>query len=304
MRTFGAAVLMVAAAILACLAVVGSSVDRLAHTAGPLRQIAGGLPSDPAVRAALPSAATHAVVGAIPAGIFVPDALRAPLERASERAVKAALDTPGFQGAWLESIDASRMGYVERLEQVHSGTREAASAVLELGPLASLAAGGLRSAADDAGLGFLLGALPTDITASVPLAIPGTGPEASARTAMAVSWSANWAWAALAAVVLALAGLALARPRNRGWVVVLGGLVVCLGAVGLLVVASSVGPDTVSVAGGQDPAAALGDVVTARVLDGVSGYVGATAVPALVGGAVAVVVGGVMRLLVGRSRNG
>ncbi|HXD27957.1 MAG TPA: hypothetical protein VN621_04270 [Arthrobacter sp.] len=294
---------MVAAAVLACLAVAGSSVDRLAHTAGPVRQIAGDLPGDPAVRAALPPAAAHAVVSAVPAGIFIPDALRAPLERASERAVKAALDSPGFEEAWLASVDASRRGYVERLEQVRAGTRDVAPAVLELGPLASLAADGLQSAADDAGLGFLLGALPTDITASVPLALPGTGPEASARTATAVSLSSSWAWAALGAILLALAGLALARPRNRGWVVVLGGLVVCLGAMGLLAVATAIDPDTVSVAGRRGPAAALGDVVTARVLNGLSGYVGAAAVPTLVGGAVAVVVGGVMRLLVGRSPN-
>ncbi|WP_372698033.1 hypothetical protein [Arthrobacter sp. JSM 101049] len=303
MRTAGSALLMIMAALLACAAVAGSAVDRLAHTAGPVRRIAGDLPRDEAVRTALPAVLAHAVRSGVPAGIFVPDALEGPLERASAHAVDAALDSPGFQDAWLASLDASREAYVDRLEEVRAGSRDTAEVTLELGPLASHGVADLKKAAGDVGLGFLIDSLQTDITASVPLAFPVTDAAGSARIATVVWLSAAWAWAALGAVVLAIAGFIMAHPRRRGWSLVLGGLVVCLGAVGLLTIAAGLLPDAAPVPVGQDPAAGLAAAAQARVMEGLSDYVTGWAVPALVGGGVVVVVGGVMRLLVGRPRN-
>lgn len=303
MRTFVAVVLMVAAALLACCAVAGSSVNQLAHAAGPAREIAGSLPQDEAVRAALPPVVTKALADGIPAGLGIPDAVRGPLEQATSRAVAAALDHPGFDDAWLKGIDTSRREYVARLGQVHSGERDTAPAVLELGPLASLGVAGLKDAVSGMGLGFLVGMLPTEVSASVPLDVPGTDASGSARLATMVWLSAGWAWAAVGAAALAVVAVATARPRGRGPVVALGGLVVCLAASGLLAIAAGIVPDGAPSVADPDPDSALAAAVTAQVLQGLSDYIVRWAVPTLVGGAAAVALGGVMRLLVGRPRN-
>lgn len=306
-RTAASALLMVLATLLAFAAVAGSAVDRLAHTAGPAREIAGSLPQDDAVREALPPLVLHSILDQLPAGVPVPSALEDVLERASARAVTAVLDSSGFQPAWMASIDASREAYVDRLEAVRTGKAETAPVVLELGPLATQGVQRLKDGADGLGLGMLAGALPTDVEASVEFDVPGIGPEASARIATLV-WAAGfWGWAAAVAALAAVAAILLARPRARGPVLVLGGLLTCAWAIILLnapgqwVPADGGAPAPQS---GQTPGALLGEAVRAHASSVVGGRLETAGILSLVAGGAVLVLGVVIRLIEDRRRNG
>lgn len=298
-RSTGSVVLMILSALLAFGAVTGSYVDRLANTAEPARQIAGGLPAEPDIRAALPQEMIDGIRDALPTDIELPQVLATPLHRASERAVDVVLDSKGFQPAWLESIDQSRQLYVDRLAAVSDGSAQTAPATLELGPVVDLGIDGLKDATPGVGLGLVIDSLGQGITTSVPLDLSSSDPGVAQRVAMTVALAGAWGWAAVGSALLALASLLLALPRSRGGVVVLGGLVVCLWSVALLVVAARIAPQ-----GGAGPSAGLGTLAGARILTGLSDQVHGVAVASVVGGAIVVVAGVVTRLLVGRRPNG
>lgn len=298
-RSTGPVVLMILSALLACGAVTGSYVERLAHTAKPARQIAGGLPADQDIRAALPQVMIDGIRDALPGSIELPEMLAEPLNRASARAVDVVLDSEGFQPAWLESIDESRQAYVDRLSAVRSGSAEAAPATLELGPVVGLGIDGLKEAAPGVGLGLVIDSLGKDISTSVPLDLPTSDPAVAQRVATTVWLAGSWGWAAVGSALLALMALVLARPWTRGGIVALGGVVVCLWSAALLVLATGIAPE-----GAAEASAGLGAVAGSRVMTGLSQQVHGLGISSLIGGGVVLVAGVVTRLLVGRRRNG
>ncbi|MDN6170005.1 MAG: hypothetical protein L0J68_03095 [Micrococcaceae bacterium] len=299
MRSIGPVVLMILSALLAGGAVTGSSIDRIAHTAGPAREIAGGLPTDQDVRDALPQVMIDGIHEALPGSIEVPEMLVEPLNKASARAVEVVLDSEGFEPAWLESIDESRQAYVDRLSAVRNGAAETAPATLELGPVVDLGVEGLKEAAPGVGLGLVIDSLGQDITASVPLDLPSADPTVAQRVATTVWLAGSWGWAAVGSAILALAGLVLARPRSRGGVVALGGAVVCLWSAALLILAERLAPD-----GAVQASEGLGAVAGSRIMTGLAEQVQGVGTASLVGGVVVLIGGVVIRLLVGRGRNG
>lgn len=310
MRTAVSTLLMILASLLVLGAVSGSLVDRMAHTPGPARNVAASLPHDEAVRAALPPLVLHGIVDQLPGGMQVPQALEGVLERASEKAVTAVLDSSGFQPAWIASVEASRVAYVDRLEAVRNGEAATATATLELGPLATQGVKRLSSDADGLGLGLLAGALPTQVDASVELDLPGTDPADSPRIARVV-WAAGfWGWALALAVVAAVASLWCARPRRRGPVLALGGLLTCIGALVLLTQPWSAGnagqPVSPSGAGPSLPEAGqlLGTAVKDHVSTVVSSQLESAGILCLIGGGIVVAGGVVIRLIEDRRRNG
>ncbi|PCC24886.1 hypothetical protein CIK75_12090 [Glutamicibacter sp. BW78] len=292
-------VLMILSALLACGAVTGSSVDRLAHTAEPARQIAGGLPADQDIRAALPQVMIDGIRDALPGGIELPEALAEPLNRASARAVDVVLDSDGFQPAWLESIDESREIFVDRLSTVRDGSAKTAPATLELGPVVDLGIGGLKDASPGVGLGLVIDSLGQDIKTSVPLDLPSSDPAVAQRVATTVWLAGFWGWVALGSGLLALGAVVLARPWSRGGVVAVGGIVVCLWSAALLVLATRIAPE-----GAVQASAGLGALAGSKIMTGLSEQVHGVGVSSLVGGAAVLVAGVVIRLLVGRRRNG
>ncbi len=309
-RTAVSTLLMILASVLVLGAVTGSLVDRMAHTEGPTRDIAASLPHDDAVRAALPPLVLHGILDQLPEGMPVPVALDGVLERASDTAVTAVLDSAGFQPAWIASVEESRRAYVDRLEDVRAGRVETAPAVLELGPLATQGVTRLKDGADALGLGMFAGVLPADVKASVQLDLQGTDQAGSQRIATVV-WAAGfWGWALVLAVVAALAALGCARPRARGPVLAVGGLLTCIWAIVLLTHPWSAGPGDLTVAQpGAGPSVSeaaqlLGDAVRANVIRVVNDQLESAAVPCLVGGGIVVVAGVVIRLIEDRRRNG
>ena len=298
-RSTGPVVLMILSALLACGAVTGSYVDRLAHTAEPARQIAGGLPADQDVRAALPQVMIDGIREALPGSIELPEMLAEPLDRASARAVDVVLDSDGFQPAWLESIDESRQAYVDRLSGVRNGSAKTAPATLELGPVVDLGIAGLKEAAPGVGLGLVIDSLGQDITASVPLDLSSSDPAVAQRVATTVWLAGSWGWAAVGSGLLAVAALVLARPWSRGGMVALGGVVVCLWSAALLVLATRIAPD-----GAVEASAGLGTLAGSRIMSGLSEQVHGVGISSLIAGGLVLVAGVVIRLLVGRRRNG
>lgn len=310
MRTAVSTLLMILASLLVLGAVTGSLVDRMAHTPGPARDVAASLPQDEAVRMALPPLVLYGIVDQLPDGLPVPQALEGVLDRASEKAVTAVLDSSGFQPAWIDSVEASRVAYVDRLEAVRNGEAETATATLELGTLATEGVKRLTNDAERLGLGLLAGALPTHVDASVELDLPGTDPAGSLRIARVV-WAAGfWGWALALAVVAALASLWCARPRGRGPVLALGGLLTCIWAIVLLTHPWSAGN------GGQpvlqpgvspsvpEAGQLLGTAVKEHVSTVVSGQLESAGILCLIGGVIVVVAGVVIRLIEDRRRNG
>lgn len=310
MRTAVSTLLMLLASLLVLGAVTGSLVDRMAHTPGPARDVAASLPQDEAIRAALPPLVLQGIVDQLPDGLQVPQALAGVLDRASTKAVTAVLDSSGFQPAWIDSVEASRAEYVHRLEAVRNGEAETATATLELGPLATQGVKRLSNDAEGLGLGLLAGALPTQVDASVELDLPGADAAGSLRIAQLV-WAAEfWGWALALAVVAALAALGCAKPRGRGPVLALGGLLTCIWAIVLLTHPWSAGnggqPVVPSGASPSVPEAGqlLGNAVRDHVSAVVSGQLESAGILCLIGGGIVVVAGVVIRRIEDRRRNG
>ncbi|MCY1159896.1 MAG: hypothetical protein MOP51_2921 [Citricoccus sp.] len=253
MRTVLSLVLAVLAGLLASLALLGARLDALVHTPGPLRQIAGPMSEDPGLRAALPGQVTSLVQENLPDQ--VPSFLQEGLMELVRGAADGLVRDDRFPGAWSQTLEQTRVDWVQRLEAVEAGADGPADATLhlQLAPLAGLgvdrmaesvgmfpggeAAGrAVREGAEQA-LADLQGPATGDDAGASPLAvdlnIPDPAQVSGQRLAQVVSLLPQWPWlvgAALAAGLLAL----LTAPRGRRWgvLVAAGGTAVLAGAIG------------------------------------------------------------------------
>ncbi|MEE1620431.1 hypothetical protein ACQ7DA_04225 [Zafaria sp. J156] len=255
MRTLFSLLLTLIAAVLAAVAVLGSGIDRAANTPEPVRRLAADLAADPGVRAELPGRLVDVVLDQLP--VQIPSLLQPAVEGAVEDAVSGILDDPGFTDAWVEAADASRAGYVERLNQVGAGELDQAELRFELGPLASLGVERLQAAAEGFRLGGLLSGLDPETDVGIDLGVLGQDQARPQTTAEQLALAESWPWAAAVAGLAGLLGLLLAPPGRRGGALVAGGLAGALLAAGLAWWAST-WPSTLAGAVGTTPDADLG----------------------------------------------
>lgn len=228
MRAILASLLMLASATLACLGVAGAFVDGLATTAGPMRGIAGPLAKDPALAEALAPRLVAAITEQVPGQIALPSAAEPLLERAATAAVEKVAAAPGFEDAWLRSIDLTREDYVAQLGMVQEGTADSAGVVLDLGPIVSLGYEQLREAAGAFGLGALVEGVSSDQTVGVDLGVPAEDDPLQRPIAAAVAQAGQWGWYAAGSAAVCL--LALAVAGRRRWLALAFGGAVAGGA--------------------------------------------------------------------------
>jgi hypothetical protein len=253
MRTVLSLVLAVLAGLLAALALAGARIDALVHTPGPLQQIAGPMSEDPALRAAVPEQVTALVQGRLPDQ--VPSFLQEGLLELVQGATDGLVTDDRFPGAWSETLEQTRVDWVERLEAIEAGTGASTDATLhlQLAPLAGLGVDRLSESVEQlpggqaAGRAVRVGAeralrdlqdpaAGNDAGASplvVGLNIPDPGEFSGQRVAQAVSLLPQWPWLAGGAAVAGLLAL-LVAPRGRSWTVLVaaGGTALLAGALG------------------------------------------------------------------------
>lgn len=252
MRTVLSLVLAVLAGLLASLALVGARLDALVHTPGPLQQIAGPMSEDPGLRAALPGQLESLVQENLPDQ--VPSFLQAGLLELAKGAADGLVGDDRFPGAWSQTLELTRVDWVERVEAIETGTTGPADATLhlQLAPLAGLgvdrlsesvemlpggeaAGSAIREGAEQA-LADLQGPAAGDDGASplvVDLNIPDPAEVSGQRLAQVVSLLPQWPWLAGGALVAGLLAL-LTAPRGRRWTVLVaaGGTAALAGAIG------------------------------------------------------------------------
>lgn len=283
-RTAASAILILIAVVLSLLASLGGFVNHVANDPAPAREILGQLPSDPAVSELLPREIGTQLTERIPASLPLPDAFKRVLSDGIAKTTDTLLQDPGFQGAWLATIDASRAGYMEELRAVNAGTATTASLKLDIGPLADATYARVIQALDGSPLGALLPAPGTGPAVDIDTGFPA---EETIKATTLAGWLAlagNWVWFAVAALLTAVISLAVAGKRSRGWVLAAGGALVLIAA-GVL--ALWTGNWANPVEGTDDLQAA----VTRVVLNGLGSQVGALAGWLAVGGGIAVVLG-------------
>jgi hypothetical protein len=253
MRTVLSLVLAVLAGLLASLALVGARADALVHTPGPLQQIAGPMSQDPGLRSALPGQMESLVQENLPDQL--PSFLQAGLLELAKGAADGLVSDDRFPGAWSQTLEQTRVDWVERVEAIGTGDPGPADATLhlQLAPLAGLgvdrlsesvemlpggeAAGrAVREAAGKALAGMQGPAAGDDPGASplvVDLNIPDPAQVSGQRLAQVVSLLPRWPWLAGGAVVAGLLAL-LSAPRGRRWIVLVaaGGTAALAGAIG------------------------------------------------------------------------
>ncbi|MGD6979830.1 MULTISPECIES: hypothetical protein [Citricoccus] len=248
MRTALSLVLAVLAGLLASLALAGARLEALVHTPGPLQRIAGPMSEDPRLRAALPGQVTSLVRENLPAQL--PSFLQEGLMGLVQGAVDGLVHDDRFPDAWAQTLEQTRVDWVERLEAVETGAAGPADATvhLHLAPLADLGVerlsesvemlpGGeavgraVREGAEQA-LGDLQDPVSGDDAGASPLVVdlnvPDPAEVSGQRLAQVVSLLPQWPWLAGGAVAAGLLAL-LTAPRGRRW-----GVLVAAGATAVL----------------------------------------------------------------------
>ncbi|MDI3329616.1 MAG: hypothetical protein QJR09_02630 [Micrococcus sp.] len=257
MRTVLSLVLAVLAGLLAALALAATRIDALVHTPGPLQQIAGPMSRDPDLRAALPGQVTAVVQENLPEEI--PSAFRDGLLTLVQGAADGLVTDDRFPGAWAETLEQTRVDWVQRLEAIEKGAGPGAGGSadatvhLQLAPLAGLgvdrlaesvellpgggvAAREVREGAEQA-LADLRAPAAGDAAGASPLVVdlglPDPQQFSGQRLAQVVSLLPQWPWLAGGAVVAGLLAL-LVAPRGRSWTVLVaaGGTALLAGAAG------------------------------------------------------------------------
>jgi hypothetical protein len=315
LRTVLSLVLAVLAGLLASLALVGSRMEAVVHTPGPLLEIAGPMADDPELLQAIPGTVADVVQGQLPDS--VPSFLQDGVGELVVGAADGLVSDDRFSQAWASVLDDSRTDWVHRLALIHaeegagtagaggeassaagSGTPDGSASTLhlQLSPVVALALDRLEgrlealqggAAAMDA---FRRGA--EDATADgssllvVDLGFPDPDVVSPQALAWVVAWLPRWPWLAGAAVISAVLGLLLA-PRGRGWMVlVVTGVTVALSGLGLWWGLGQLGTDPT--AGGFTD---LARIATDSLVTGLRDYAMPTVVQLAAGGALVTALG-------------
>jgi hypothetical protein len=267
---------------------------------------------DPALRAAVPGQVSAVVRGNLPDQ--VPSFLQEALLELVQGAADGLVTDERFPGAWSETLEQTRVDWVQRLEAIEAGTGESTDATLhlQLAPLAGLGVDRLSESVEQlpggqaAGRAVRVGAeralrdlqdpaAGNDAGASplvVGLNIPDPEEISGRRVAQAVSLLPQWPWLAGGAAVAGLLAL-LVAPRGRRWTVLVaaGGTAVVAGALGWW------GLNRLEVAG----VSGLARIAAQSLTEGVRDYAVPDTVMLMAGGALVVALGVVSGLF---SRSG
>lgn len=226
MRNVLAVLLAALAALSGASAWGGSVIDQALTQPQTLHSTLGPLIDNTDVRAMLSTRVKAQVVERMPGGV-VPKRAEKIVNAAIKKATDAVLDDPQVKQSWLDSLDASRELYVQRVRQ-EGGNAGRVEVVLD--PLATLAAKHVAGALSSSGVKVKA---PTSVTWRLDESISEISPVAGIvvpGTQLVVHQSQYWQIYAIAAVALML--LALLAATRRAIAVVTAGVVG--GAAGLV----------------------------------------------------------------------
>lgn len=286
MRTFLAVPLILLAAALACLAIAGSYLERLAETPEQARAVAGPLSGDPAFLEALAPRLAAVITDRLPDEVAIPDALEPVIEQAAVQALDTIVTDPGFEAAWLKTIDLTREDYVAQLRAVHAGEAENAGVGLDIGPVAALGYAKLTESAGSIGLGGMVEGLRPEASVVFDLGVPPDGHPIQGPLAAAVAQAGLWIWGAAGSGVATLLALAVAG-RGRWMVLALGGAVLAVAGFAARVAAGDLATGAAAPGGSG---ATLEAIVTDTLVSGLEGQLVPVATGTLAGGAAVMVV--------------
>jgi len=283
MRNVLAVLLAALAAIAGASAWGGSVADKALTEPTTIQQTLGGLIDDDGVRSMVATRVKAQLVERLPDGV-IPEKLATAVEKTVQRASDAVLDDPSMRQAWLDSLDASRQLYVQRVRE-EGGSAGRVEVVLD--PVATVVAGHVTDAISSLGI-------EVSPAKTVPWRLDQTIGDISPLAALSVPLmklvtvqSEHWFWYGVAAAVLAL--LALLAARRRAVAVLAAGFVA--GAAGLVGIW---GAGVVAGLGGAAPnpilAAAAGSV--GELVRSTSTPVAWTGVVVLILGIVMMIIGG------------
>ena len=233
MRNFLAVVLAILAGLTTVVGLVSWRFSELVHEPEPVQEILGSGEAAEDFKSALPDALGNMTVGAT--GVTVVDET---INRAVTEASGQVVAADGFDQAWEESLEATRVGWVDDINtlrsQLNAGesipeNSTAAQLDLRLEPIVGLVVSMIEDALStvpgvDASLD-----MEADIDATVPTSIPPVSILTAEQVVVAEELMTLWpAMLALAALLFVMA-LVVASRGSRWIVWLLTGLLVALG---------------------------------------------------------------------------
>lgn len=272
MRTFGSAVLVLAALLLAGAAVCGAWLSQNAVSAQGFSQLAEPLGEDEAFQSELSSAVASQASASLSEGL--PAGLAALIEPVIESVVSGFQQAPGYPEAWTQTLERS-----------HAATFESGTPSLDLGPLLNLVssevAGEIGTEPSDAGQRLL--------TVS--------SAEYSGELETLVRFADSWPLFAAAGLLAALLGLLAARRRSTTVALIGAGMAGMAGALWLASGAAA------SIVERQTPANPVASAFTAGFIPLAESSFHSWLVVMLIAAAVLFVLGLVFRLTAGNRRS-
>lgn len=233
MRNFLAVVLAILAGLTTVVGLVSWRLSELVHEPEPVQEILGSGEAAEDLKSALPDVLGNMTVGAT--GVSVVDET---INRAVTEASGQVVAAEGFDQAWQESLEATRVGWVDDINtlrsQLNAGesipeNSTAAQLDLRLEPIVGLVVSMIEDALStipgvDASLD-----MESDINAAVPTSIPPVSILTAEQVVVAEELMTLWpAMLALAALLFVMA-LVVASRGSRWIVWLLTGLLVALG---------------------------------------------------------------------------
>ena len=271
MRTFGSAILVLAALLLAGAAVCSAWLAQNAVSSQGFSQLAQPLGEDEPFKAELSSALAAQASASVSDGL--PDGLAALVEPVVERVVSGFQQAPGYPEAWAQTLERS-----------HTATFDSGTPSLDLGPLLNLVS---QQVAGE------IGTEPVDVGERL---LTVSGVDRSAELETLTRFADSWPLFAAAAVLAALLGLLLARRRSTTFALIGAGTAV-LG--GVLWLASGAAAAIVE---GQTPANPVASTFIDGLLPIAQSSFESWLLVLIIAGAVAFAVGLVFRLVAGSRR--
>lgn len=213
-RSFLAFVILLMAVASAVAGVGARWVDAVARTQEPAEMIVAPLATDRSVRSAIASELETAAKREIPEAVDQIPNLRATLEALLATAVDNALEDPGVENAWKQTITASRVALVEDLDAYRSDAAETPTIWLDLSPFVTLGREKLLAAADETVRPYLE-QVAWDKDVRVALGRPdATVTKLASET---IAMAQHWKWMFVATALLGVLGLLIGSRRGR-WV--------------------------------------------------------------------------------------
>lgn len=245
MRTMLSGLSMLLAALFAAASLAGHQVDQLLRDEEPIREIAGGLPTEDQFSEAVSEMLVEELSEHLPQAVQSLVGERA--ESAVAEAVEGMLEDEQTREAWEEVLQSTRMDYADQLNRLFhegsSGDPQELAVALDLSPVAEALTEPLREGLEST-LGWLpfvedesFDVLAPEVVVDVDAAAQG-GVDPYTWASLAAA-SEHWAVFAVVAVVLAALGLLLGHGRGRWAVLSLGGLLAAAVAVWVALTAAS-----------------------------------------------------------------